>query len=67
MLKIADQSHEDATSPAAWSSSSRTRVVFGGSGGGGEDGKGGLGFVLHAAAVNVPKEHELVPDTVYPE
>ena len=25
------------------------------------------GFAEHVAAVNVPKEHELVPDTVYPE
>ena len=24
-------------------------------------------FAEHVAAVNVPKEHELVPDTVYPE
>ena len=24
-------------------------------------------FAEHAAAVNVPKEHELVPETVYPE
>ena len=24
-------------------------------------------FAVHVAAVNVPKEHELVPDTVYPE
>ena len=24
-------------------------------------------FAAHVAAVNVPKEHELVPDTVYPE
>ena len=25
------------------------------------------GFAEHVAAVNVPKVHELVPDTVYPE
>ena len=24
-------------------------------------------FAEHVAAVNVPKEHELVPDTIYPE
>ena len=24
-------------------------------------------FAEHVAAVNVPKEHELVPETVYPE
>ena len=24
-------------------------------------------FAAHVAAVNVPREHELVPDTVYPE
>ena len=24
-------------------------------------------FAEHVAAVNTPKEHELVPDTVYPE
>ena len=62
MLKIADQSHEDATSPAAWSSSSRTRVVFGGGVGG-----GGGGFAAHVAAVRVSRLHELVPETVYPE
>ena len=36
-------------------------------GGGGEDGESGAEGGEHVAAVNVPKEHELVPDTVCPE
>ena len=59
---VATRTMMKLASPAAWSSSSRTRVVFGGGVGG-----GGGGFAAHVAAVNVPKEHELVPDTVYPE
>ena len=71
MLKIvATRATRMPVSPVAWSSSSLTD--FGGGGGGGEDdgdgkggggggGGGGLGFVLHAAAVSVPKEHLLEP------
>ena len=54
MLKIvATRATRMPVSPAAWSSSSRTRVVF--------------VVFQHVAAVRVPGVHELVPDTTYPE
>ena len=62
-------------SPAAWSSSSRTRVVFGGGGGGGEvvfvDGGGG-GITIWQLEPSYPASHPVqvhdpvVPSTVPP-